>query len=60
LRLVGDHGELHTERPQYGAYGFIARMGAAAESLVKALAAEAGILSDVALRSRAKILAFPL
>jgi hypothetical protein len=37
--LVGDHGELHAERAQYGARGFIARMGAAAESLVKALAA---------------------
>jgi hypothetical protein len=46
LRLVGDHGEFHAERTQYGANGFIARMGAAAESLVKALAAEAGILSD--------------
>jgi len=46
LRLISDHGELHAERRQDGAHGFIARMGATAESLVKALTAEAGILSD--------------
>jgi hypothetical protein len=60
LRRLGDHGELHAERAQYGAHGFITRMGAAAESLVKALAAEAGrlvverIKQLLALRSTSK------